>query len=111
MLGLIVLNLSLEISKISLINVLPLFMIMADFNAHHALQGCEDINIKCKQLEHLVFKNNIILFNENKKTYFHSATGAFTAIDLALLIHHFSWIFAGKWIHTPVVKTTFLFSF
>ena len=38
-----------------LIDQLPTpFIIMGDFNAHHTMWGCEDVNIRGKQLEDLI---------------------------------------------------------
>ena len=57
---------------------------MGDFNGHHTLWGCEDVNNKGKQLEDLILKNDLILFNDKSHTYFHSASDTFTFIDLTL---------------------------
>ena len=51
---------------------------------HHTLWGCEDVNNIGQQLEDLILKNELILFNDKSHTYFHSASGTFTSIDLAL---------------------------
>jgi len=79
-----------------LIEQLPIpFILMGDFNGHHTMWGCEDVNIRGKQLEDLILKNDIILFNDKSRTYFHAATGSFTSIDLTLcsssLLVDFSW--------------------
>ena len=56
------------------------FILMGDINGHHTLLGCEDINNRGQQLEHLILKNDLILFNDKHHTYFHFATGTFTSI-------------------------------
>ena len=68
-----------------LFNQLPSpFILMGDFNGHHTLWGCEDINNRGQQLEELILKNDLILFKDKRHTYFHSASGTFTSIDLTL---------------------------
>ena len=68
---------------------------MGDFNGHHTLWGCEDVNNRGQQLEDLILKNYLILINDKSHTYFHSASGIFTFIDLTLCIPSlfldFSW--------------------
>ena len=46
--------------------------------------GCEDVNNRGQQLEDLILKNDLILLNDKSHTYFHSASGIFTSIDLTL---------------------------
>ena len=60
------------------------FILMGDFNGHHTLWGCENVNNRGQQLEDLILKNELILFNDKSHTYFHSASGTFTSIDLTL---------------------------
>ena len=71
------------------------FILMGDFNGHHTLWGCEDVNNRGQQLEDLILKNDLILLNDKSHTYFHSASGTFTSIDLTLcspsLFFDFSW--------------------
>jgi len=71
------------------------FVVMGDFNGHHTMWGCEDVNIRGKQLEDLILKNGVILLNDKTPTYFHPATGSLTSIDLTLcspsLFVDFSW--------------------
>ena len=35
----------------------------------------EQVNNRCQQLEDLILKNGLFLFNDKSRTYFHSATG------------------------------------
>ena len=71
------------------------FILMGDFNGYHTLWGYEDVNNRGQQLEDLIIKNDLILFNDKSHTYFHSASGTFTSIDLTLcspsLFLDFSW--------------------
>ena len=68
---------------------------MGDFSGHHTLWGCEDVNNRGQQLEDLILKNDLILCNDKSHTYFHSASGTFTCIDLThsspSLFFDFSW--------------------
>ena len=80
----------------SVIDQLPSpFILMGDFNGHHTLWGCKDVNNRGQQLEGLILKNELILLNDKSHTYFHSASGTFTSIDLTLcspsLFLDFSW--------------------
>ena len=59
-------------------------VLMGDFNGHHTLWGCEDVNNRGQQLEGLILKNDLILLNDKSHTTFHSASGIFTSIDLTL---------------------------
>ena len=71
------------------------FYFVGDFNGHHTLWGCEDVNNRGQQLEDLILKNDLILFNDKSQTYFHSASDTFTSIDLTFcspsLFFDFSW--------------------
>ena len=71
------------------------FILRGDFNGHHTLWGCEDVNNRGQQLEDLILKNDLILLNDKSHTYFHSASGTFTSIYLTLsspsLFLDFSW--------------------
>ena len=60
------------------------FILMGEFNGHHTLWGCEDVNNGGQQLEDLILKHYLILFNDKSHTYFHSASGTFTSIYLNL---------------------------
>ena len=71
------------------------FILMGDFNGHHTLWRCEDVNNRGQELEYLILKIDLILLNDKSHTYFHSASGTFTSIDLTLfspsLFLDFSW--------------------
>ena len=67
---------------------------MRDFNGHHTLWGYEEVKKRGQQLEDLILKSDLILFNDKRCTYFHSASVTFTSIDLTLsspIFLHFSW--------------------
>ena len=46
------------------------FILMGDFNGHHTLWGCEDVNIRGKQLEEVIVKNYLIHYNDKSRTRF-----------------------------------------
>ena len=49
----------------SVIDQLPSpFILMGDFNGHHTLSGCEDVNNRGQQLEDIILKNYLILLND-----------------------------------------------
>ena len=71
------------------------FNVMGDFNGHHTLWECVDVNNRGQQLEDLILKQNLILRNNKSHTYFQSALGTLTSIDLTIcslsLFLDFSW--------------------
>ena len=78
-----------------LIDQLPSpFIFMGDFNGHHTLWGYVEINNRGSQLEEFS-ENYLILLNDKIHTYFHSASGTFTSIDITRcspsLFLDFSW--------------------
>ena len=92
----------------NVIDQLPFpFIQMGDFNGHHTLWGCEDVNNRGQQLEDLVLKNDLILLNDKSHTYFHSASGTFTSIDLTLCSRSLFLDFSWKLVPTLVAVTTF----
>ena len=42
------------------------FILMGDFSGYDTLWGCEEMNNRGQQLEDLILKNNLILFNDKK---------------------------------------------
>ena len=88
----------------SVIDQLPSpFILMGDFNGHHTLWGCGDVNNRGQQLEDLILKNYLILLNDKSHTYFHSASGTFTSFA----VHLFFSTSPGKLVPTLVAVTTF----
>ncbi|GFW70660.1 CCHC-type domain-containing protein [Trichonephila clavipes] len=68
-----------------LIDQLPsLFILLGDFNAHHLLWGCQDVNYRVKVVEKLLTELDLTLLNDGSNTYFHSPTQSFSAIDLSI---------------------------
>ncbi|GFS50065.1 RNA-directed DNA polymerase from mobile element jockey [Trichonephila inaurata madagascariensis] len=57
------------------------FILLGDFNAHHLLWGCQDVNSRGKIVEKLLTELNLTLLNDGSNTYFHSPTQSFSAID------------------------------
>ncbi|GFT73323.1 putative RNA-directed DNA polymerase from transposon X-element [Trichonephila clavipes] len=68
-----------------LIDQLPSpFILLGDFNAHHMLWGCQDVNSRGKVVEKLLTELDLTLLNDGSNTYFHSPTQSFSAIDLSI---------------------------
>ena len=85
----------------------PSFILMGDFNAHYTLWGYEEVNNRRQQLEDLILKNYLILFNDKSHTYFHSANGTFTSINLTRCSQSLFLISPGKLVLTHVVVIPF----
>ena len=45
-------------------------IVMEYFNGHHTLWGCKEVNNRGQQLEDLILKNDIILFNDKSHNTF-----------------------------------------
>ena len=68
-----------------LVKQLPkLFMLLGDFNGHHTMWGCRDINPRGRIIEDFLSEENLCIFNDDTTTYLHPASGSATAIDLSL---------------------------
>ena len=57
---------------------------MGDFNGHNVIWGSDDVNERGRIIENFINKNNLCLFNDNKPTYLHPATGTYTSLDLSI---------------------------
>ena len=69
----------------NLVDQLPApYLFIGDFNAHSDLWGCSSSNSLGNKVEHLLESSNICLLNDKSPTYFHSASGSFSSIDLSL---------------------------
>ncbi|GFV56079.1 putative RNA-directed DNA polymerase from transposon BS [Trichonephila clavipes] len=94
-----------------LIDQLPSpFILLGDFNAHHLLWGCQDVNSRGKVVEKLLTELDLTLINNVSNTYFHSPTQSFSAIDLSIcspsLLLDLTWSALGNPLgsdHFPVV--------
>ncbi|GFW23121.1 putative RNA-directed DNA polymerase from transposon X-element [Trichonephila clavipes] len=94
-----------------LIDQLPSpFILLGDFNAHHLLWGCQDVNSRGKIVEKLLTELDLALLNDGSNTYFHSPTQSFSAIDLSIctpsLLLDLTWSVLGNPLgsdHFPVV--------
>ncbi|GFY57343.1 hypothetical protein TNIN_178471 [Trichonephila inaurata madagascariensis] len=94
-----------------LIDQLPSpFILLGDFNAHHLLWGCQDVNSRGKVVERLLTELDLTLLNDGSNTYFHSPTQSFSAIDLSIcspsLLLDLTWSVLGNLLgsdHFPVV--------
>ena len=51
------------------------YLLLGAFNGHHVIWGSDDVNEKGRIIENFINKNNLRLFNDNKPTYLHPATG------------------------------------
>ena len=60
------------------------FMLLGDFNGHHTMWGCRDINPRGRIIEDFLSEENLRIFNDDTTTYLHPASGSATAIDLFL---------------------------
>ena len=68
-----------------LINQLPKpFILMGDFNSHHTLWGCTDINDKGRTIEGFISERDLVLLNDKTSTYLHPATGSYSSLDLTI---------------------------
>ena len=68
-----------------LINQLPKpFILMGDFNSHHTLWGCTDINDKGRTIEGFISERDLVLLNDKTSTYLHPATGSYSSFDLTI---------------------------
>ncbi|GFQ96658.1 putative tick transposon [Trichonephila clavata] len=94
-----------------LIDQLPSpFLLLGDFNAHHLLWGCQDVNSRGKVVEKLLAELYLTLLNDGSNTYFHSPTQSFSVIDLSIcspsLLLDLTWSVLGNPLgsdHFPVV--------
>ena len=88
---------ALDIAELgNLIGQLPApFVLLGDFNAHHNLWGCRDIDRKGRVMEDFLLQHNLSLFNDKSFTYLSPITGTYTSIDLTIcdpnLYLDFSW--------------------
>ncbi|MEN8173077.1 MAG: reverse transcriptase domain-containing protein [Chloroflexota bacterium] len=62
----------------------PPFLILGDFNAHNKMWGDDRPDHRGKQIEDLINRHNLCIFNDKSKTYLHPATGSMTSVDLSL---------------------------
>ena len=60
------------------------FMLLGDFNGHHTMWGCRDINPRGRIIEDFLSEENLCIFNDDTTTYLHPASGSASAIDLSL---------------------------
>ena len=60
------------------------YLLLGDFNGHNVIWGSDDVNERGRIIENFINKNNLCLFNDNKPTYLHPATGTYTSLDLSI---------------------------
>ena len=60
------------------------FILMGDFNAHHTLWGCTNMNDKGRIIEDFITEHDLVLLNDKSSTYLHPATGSYSSLDLTI---------------------------
>ena len=60
------------------------YLLLGDFNGHNVIWGSDNVNERGRTIENFINKNNLCLFNDNKPTYLHPATGTYTSLDLSI---------------------------
>ena len=60
------------------------FVLLGDLNGHSELWGCSDTNPKGTVIEKFIDNNNLCIFNSNKHTYLHPASGHYSSLDLSI---------------------------
>ncbi|GFY78273.1 RNA-directed DNA polymerase from mobile element jockey [Trichonephila inaurata madagascariensis] len=72
-----------------LIDQLPSpFILLGDFNAHHLLWGCQDVNSRGKVVEKLLAELDLTLLNDGSNTYFHSPTQSYSSDHFPVVISY-----------------------
>ena len=73
----------------------PPFIILGDFNAHHTMWGCTNVDHRGQIMESIIEALDLCLMNTGMTTYIHPATGTSSALDLSLchpsLASDYSW--------------------
>lgn len=62
----------------------PLLM-LGDFNAHHSLWGCENIDVRGRVLERIIQDEQLGILNTGTRTHFTMPSGSTSALDLSLV--------------------------
>ena len=57
---------------------------LGDFNRHKTFLGCKETDKKENQIENLISKKNLCLFNRVKPIHINPINGTFTLIDLSM---------------------------
>ena len=52
------------------------FMLLGDFNGHHTMWGCRDIDPRGRIIEDFLSEENLCIFNDDTTTYLHPASGS-----------------------------------
>jgi len=85
------------------------YILLGDFNAHHTLWGCRDINSYGKIVDKLITQENLCILNDNSQTYLHPGTGSTSAIDLSLCDPSIYMVTHGKSMMISVAVITILY--
>ena len=60
------------------------FVLLGDFNSHSTLWGCKDTDKKGKQIENILNRNNLCLYNTKEPTHINLTNGSQSSIDLSI---------------------------
>ncbi|XP_064093170.1 uncharacterized protein LOC135205847 [Macrobrachium nipponense] len=67
-----------------LINQLPPYLLLGDFNSHNPLWGGDFLDTEGRIIDDIVNNNELTLFNDGTMTYLNLFTGGSSAIDLSI---------------------------
>ena len=70
-------------------------LILGDFNGHHTLWGCRDIDVRGRILERFILEERLVVLNTGTHTHVTMPSGVTSALDLSLsspqLMPLFTW--------------------
>ena len=70
-------------------------LILGDFNGHHKLWGCREIDVRGRVLERVILEECLSVLNTGTRTHITMPSGTTSALDLSLsspqLIPLFTW--------------------
>ena len=81
---------------IQLLSELPEpLLVLGDFNSHHTLWGCDDVDARGRVLERILYEEHLGFLNNGLRTHFTLPSGHTSALDLSLaspqLMTAFAW--------------------
>ena len=60
-------------------------LILGDFNGHHTLWGCREIDVRGRVLERFILNEHLVILNTGTRTHVTMPSGSTSALDLSLL--------------------------
>ena len=60
-------------------------LILGDFNAHHTLWGCQDVDARGRVLERFICEESLGILNTGTRTHFTMPSGSTSVLDLSLV--------------------------